>query len=91
MLGDAHGELTSQLEQRVGQAAEKAKSTGDQLRALAEGRVDEAGPAADWVRQASDQVAQFSDRLTTWSEVPEGSARSPQKPLVFVALPRRRF
>jgi len=88
VLGDAHGELSSQLEQRVGQAAEKARSTGDQLRALAEGRVDEAGPAADWVRQASEQIADFSDRLNDMGL--EGATQevrrfARQRPLMFVA------
>jgi ElaB/YqjD/DUF883 family membrane-anchored ribosome-binding protein len=87
VLGDAQGELQTQLEQRVGQAADKARSTGGQLRALAEGRTDEAGPAADWLRQASDQVEQFADRINDLGL--EGATQevrkfARQRPMVFV-------
>jgi hypothetical protein len=87
VIGDAHGELRSQLEQRVGQVSEKARGTGDQLRALAEGRVDEAGPAADWARQASEHVAQYADRLNDMGL--EGATQevrrfARQRPMVFL-------
>jgi hypothetical protein len=87
VLGDAHGELQSQLDQRVGQAVEKARTTGDQLRALAEGRVDEAGPAVDWVRQAGDQVQHYADRLNDMGL--EGATQelrrfARQRPMVFL-------
>lgn len=88
VLGDATGELQTQLHQRVSQVAEKAKSTGDQLKALAEGRTDEAGPAADWARQASQQLTQFSTRLDEMGlqgATDEVKRFARQRPMAFLA------
>jgi len=88
VIGDATSELQTQVEQRVSELAEKARSTGDQLRALAEGRTEEAGPAADWARQASERLDQFSDRvgnmgLEEASQEVKRFAR--QRPMMFLA------
>lgn len=88
VMGDATGELQTQLHQRVTQVAEKAKTTGDQLKALAEGRTDEAGPAADWARQASDQLTQFSSRLDEMGlqgATDEVKRFARQRPMAFLA------
>jgi vacuolar-type H+-ATPase subunit H len=63
VVSSATSELNAQLEQRLSGAAGTARSTAGELRALAEGRVQDAGRAADLARQAGDRLERFADRV----------------------------
>ncbi|MEJ7583245.1 MAG: hypothetical protein WKF43_03985 [Acidimicrobiales bacterium] len=62
VLRDTGGEVETQLDQRVQQMADKARSSGDQLRALAEGRTEDAGPIGDLAGDLAQRLTQWSDR-----------------------------
>ena len=61
-LSSATNELETQLTHRLGDAASLARSTADELRALCEGRPQDAGRTADFVRQASQRLDHFAER-----------------------------
>ncbi|MCU1497067.1 MAG: hypothetical protein JWM47_1020 [Acidimicrobiales bacterium] len=63
VVSTATSEVSSQLEQRLSDAAEAARTTANELRALAEGRPDEAGRTRDLARQASERLEQMADRV----------------------------
>ncbi len=60
-------ETTGQLRDHAGQQTERAasglRSLSEQVRALSDGRPDEAGAAGDYVRQAGDKLQQVAGRL----------------------------
>jgi len=62
VMSTTGSEVQSQLQQRLGTASSAARDTAGQLRALVEGRPDEAGRAADWVRQATDRLERMADQ-----------------------------
>jgi hypothetical protein len=61
-LSSATNELETQLTQRLGEAASLARTTADELRALSEGRPQDAGRTAGFVRQASQRLDRFAER-----------------------------
>jgi hypothetical protein len=63
LVGEASGSLREQAGQQTERAASGLRSLSDQMRALAEGRTDEAGPAGDYARQAGEKLQQVADRL----------------------------
>jgi hypothetical protein len=65
LLTDLKSQVAQQGETRATEIAEAVTRTGGQLRALAEGNADGAGPLADYLRQAADSLEQWSDRLRT--------------------------
>jgi hypothetical protein len=65
LMEDARGELRTQADDRTSQLAEQVRRVGEQFKALAEGRPDDAGPLADYVRQGQQQVSSFASRLDT--------------------------
>lgn len=62
VVGDASAEFRTQMEQRLTQLVRSTRGASDQLRALHEGRTDEAGQAGDLARQASDKLGGLADR-----------------------------
>jgi hypothetical protein len=63
LVGEATGSLREQAGQQTERAATGLRTLSDQVRALAEGRPDEAGPAGDYARQAGEKLQQVADRL----------------------------
>ena len=63
LVTEATGSLREQAGQQTERAASGLRSLSDQVRALAEGRPDEAGPAGDYVRQAGERLQQVAERL----------------------------
>lgn len=63
VLATASSELTTQLDVRLGSATSAARTTSDELRALAEGRHEDAGRAGDFAHEASQRLATFADRV----------------------------
>jgi len=63
LVGEATGSLRDQAGQQTERAASGLRTLSDQVRALAEGRPDEAGPAGDYARQAGEKLQQVAERL----------------------------
>jgi ElaB/YqjD/DUF883 family membrane-anchored ribosome-binding protein len=56
-------QVRQQGETQAKQAAASLRTLAGQTRALAEGRTDEAGPVTDYVRQASERIEGFAERV----------------------------
>jgi hypothetical protein len=63
LVGEATGSLREQAGQQTERAASGLRTLSDQVRALAEGRADEAGAAGDYARQAGEKLQQVAERL----------------------------
>ena len=63
LVGEATGSLREQAGQQTERAASGLRTLSDQVRALAEGRADQAGAAGDYARQAGEKLQQVADRL----------------------------
>ena len=63
LVDQAKTELRDQGRTQADHAAQAIRRVGDQATALADGRVDEAGPVADYVRQAGERAGQVADHL----------------------------
>jgi hypothetical protein len=63
LMSKARGELSEQAEQRALHAAQGLRTMSDQLRAMAEGHPEEAGPVASWTREVQLRLQQWSGRL----------------------------
>ncbi|MCI3949545.1 MAG: hypothetical protein K0R11_1479 [Acidimicrobiales bacterium] len=63
LVSEATGSLRQQAGQQTERAASGIRSLSDQVRALAEGRADEAGAAGDYARQAGEKLQQVAERL----------------------------
>ena len=64
------------------------RSATGELHALAEGRVDEAGAAADWARTAAEQIERLADRaqqLGPKGVADEVATFARRRPLAFLA------
>jgi hypothetical protein len=81
-------ELKSQAEARTERATESLRAFSGQVRALAEGRPEEAGPLAGLAREAEERLSHVADRLETrgvdgmLDDVGQFARR---RPLVFLA------
>ena len=88
MVGDASAEFRPQLEQRLTQLVQSTRGASDQLRALHEGRTDDAGRAGDLARQASDKLGQLADRadgLGVQGVTQEVARFARRRPVAFLA------
>jgi hypothetical protein len=88
VVGDASTEFRSQMEQRLTQLVHSTRGASDQLRALHEGRTEEAGQVRDLARQASDKLGGLADRADELG--PQGVADevarfARRRPLAFLA------
>jgi uncharacterized protein YjbJ (UPF0337 family) len=63
LVDQAKAELRDQGRSQADHAAQAIRRVGDQATALADGRVDEAGAVADYVRQAGQRAGQVADHL----------------------------
>lgn len=63
LMDQAKNELRDQGRSQADQVVQAIRRVGDQADALAEGRVDEAGAVADYVRQAGDRARQVAQRI----------------------------
>src|SRR5215216_781525 len=63
LVDQAKTELRDQGRSQADHAAQAIRRVGDQATALADGRVDEAGPVGDYVRKAGQQVGRLADHL----------------------------
>jgi hypothetical protein len=63
LLTEARGQIKGQAQSQTGRAADYTRGLAEQFRALSEGRTEEAGPIADYARQATQQIEQFADRI----------------------------
>jgi len=62
VLSSTSDELHQQLGDRLGRASSMARERSQQLQALAEGRIDDAGPLKDWAAEASQRLRRLADR-----------------------------
>jgi hypothetical protein len=88
VMGDASSELESQLQDRLRRLAGAARERTGQLQVLAEGRTDDAGPAADWARTAAEQIERLADRaqeLGPKGVADEAANFARRRPMVFLA------
>jgi hypothetical protein len=88
VVGQATSELEHQLDDRLQRVAETARTQSRQLHALAEGRTDEAGAAADMVRTAAEQLGRIAERaqeLGPKGVADEVASFARRRPLVFLA------
>jgi gas vesicle protein len=63
LMDHAKTELRDQGRSQADHAAQSIRRVADQTTALADGRTEEAGAVADYVRRAGEQVGQVADRL----------------------------
>jgi uncharacterized protein YjbJ (UPF0337 family) len=63
LMHEARGQAMERAGEQADRAAVRLRAWSTQLRALAEGRPEEAGPLADLARSATDQMSSFSQRL----------------------------
>ncbi len=87
VVDDASSELRQQLEQRLTELAHSARGTAGELRALHEGRTDEAGRAGNLARQASDRLGQMADKadeLGLGGMTEEAVKFARRRPLMFL-------
>ncbi len=88
VVGDASTEFRTQMEQRLTQLVHSTRGASDQLRALHEGRTEEAGQARDLARQASDKLGGLADRadeLGLQGVTDEVARFARRRPLAFLA------
>lgn len=88
VMDSTTSEVESQLEQRLGEAAAAAHSTAGELRALAEGRPEDAGRTADLARQAGERLDRLADRvedLGVRGAAEEVSELARRRPVAFLA------
>jgi hypothetical protein len=86
-LSTAQDQLMEQAQDRTQRASMGMRDLADQMRALAEGRPQDAGRMADWARQGQRRLAWWSSRLEQGG--PEGLARdvagfARRRPLAFL-------
>ena len=55
----------AQVDGKSTQAGAGLQSVAGQLRAIADGRTDDAGPFAGYAQQAADRIGTLADRLQT--------------------------
>lgn len=87
-LTNTTDELSSQLEERLGDATHLARTRADELRALAEGRPEDAGTTRDLALRAGERLEAVADRvdeLGVHGLVGEVAAYARRRPLVFLA------
>ena len=87
-LSDTTDELSAQIEQRMSDATSLARTRAGELRALAEGRPEDAGPLPDMARRASDRLGHTADRvdeLGVRGVIDEVSEFARRRPLLFLA------
>jgi hypothetical protein len=80
-------ELAGQAQAKTDQAAQGLRRLSDQVRALAEGRTQDAGQLTGYARDAHDRLMQFASRLEAGG--PQGllddvSRFARRRPLVFI-------
>ncbi|HUH06251.1 MAG TPA: hypothetical protein VML96_00455 [Egibacteraceae bacterium] len=63
VVEDAVAQLRKEGDQQATRLADSIRQVGDRLRALAEGRAEEAGPAGEYAREAADWVTRSAERL----------------------------
>jgi hypothetical protein len=63
LVAQAFGELRSQADAQAGRAAAGLHGLSSQLTALADGRPEEAGPAADYARQITSRLDELASRI----------------------------
>lgn len=88
VLSSTSDELHQQLGDRLGRASSMARERSEQLQALAEGRVDDAGPLKDWAAEASQRLRRLADRadeLGPRGVVEEVSDFARRRPAAFLA------
>ncbi|HEX2577080.1 MAG TPA: hypothetical protein VHK88_12075 [Aquihabitans sp.] len=87
VMSTATSDLESQLEQRLSKASEAARTKATQLRALADGNTEEAGPLVDLIRQAGDRLENLagrSDELGLRGVAEEVSEFARRRPAAFL-------
>ena len=85
----AREQLHEQGQQRANEAGQALHRVSDQLQALADGRPEEAGPVADYVRQASDRSRQVAARLEQGGVdgvVTDVTRFARRRPVLFLAM-----
>jgi hypothetical protein len=80
-------ELVGQAEAKTDQAAQGLRRLSDQVGALAEGRIEDAGPLQGYARDAQDRLMRFAGRLESGG--PQGvlddvTRFARRRPLVFI-------
>ena len=88
VMRDTGGEVEVQLDQRVRQLTQTARSSSDELRALAEGRTDDAGRMGEFATQAARTLSSWSDRaeeLGPRGLADEAARLARRRPLAFLA------
>lgn len=65
LVHDASQQVREQAEAQTSRAADGLSSLSDQLRALVDGRPDEAAMIRDYLQDGADKLSAFSDRLQT--------------------------
>jgi hypothetical protein len=63
VMSEATGQLKEQASAQTGRAASGLRNAASQLEALADGRPEEAGPVADYARQATERLGALASRL----------------------------
>ena len=87
VLSTASSEVQKQMGDRLDMATSSAHDTATQLRALAEGRVEQAGPVGDFARKAGDQIEHLANRvedLGVEGVVEEVSDFARRRPVAFL-------
>lgn len=88
VMSTATSEIGTQAEQRLGTATSAARDTAGQLRALLDGRTDEAGRMKDLAEQAHQRLDYYADRadeLGVQGVVEEISDFARRRPVAFLA------
>jgi vacuolar-type H+-ATPase subunit H len=63
LIDESKNQLRSQATSQTQQIASSLRQVGDQVQALVEGRTEEAGPVADYARQAAQAVNRWASQI----------------------------
>lgn len=88
VVGSVTGEVEAQLESRLDEVVGRARVTAEELRALCDGRPEDAGASLDKVRRLSEQLDAFAERTEgrgLRGLASDASDLARRRPLVFLA------
>lgn len=63
LIHESRSQLSTQAEAQTEKIAGSVRQLGDQLQALTDGRIEEAGPVGDYARQIAGTVARYADQI----------------------------
>ncbi|MCU1343782.1 MAG: hypothetical protein JWL70_48 [Acidimicrobiia bacterium] len=63
LLNQSRGQVRTEAQAQTEKLSQSLRTVGTQMHALADGRPEEAGPVADYARQAAQSVSRYADSI----------------------------